>query len=220
MLERPAEQPVGGGELASPPMTPRSQAESRPGWVKVARVTIAAMLMPVALCLAAWPLAVAGGYRLCWMDTGAMYPAIPEGKLMLLMFRTDIAPRVGKVYAVRVGTREGGTALLKVRRVVALEGDTVSLEDGRLVRNGRAAEEAYAHVTPGGVDPLPRSEADGPMRISLHDGSKATVEVVDGAVMIPEGYVMVLPDDRSTIRSTTEAWLIRRSDVYAEVLGP
>lgn len=193
--------------------------DARPVWVRAARIALVVVLMPAALGLAAWPMLVAGGYRPYWMDSAAMEPAIPQGKLLLLIFHKEIEPEVGRACAVRVGSREGGLPLLKVRRIVALEGDTVSLEDGHLRRNGELAAEGYAEITPGGVDPLPPSGGATPDRISLHDGSKVSVDVDEAGVTIPKGYVMTLPDDRSTIQSTMEPWLIEKQKIYAEVLG-
>lgn len=215
--------PIDPGTGDAGPVPPRlsgpSRAESRPGWVKVARVALAIALMPVALGLAAWPMLLAGGYRPHWMDSASMEPSIPEGMLLVLIFRRGIDPEVGSVCAVRIGSREGGAPLLKVRRVVAVAGDTVALDGGRLVRNGQTVSDDEHAITPGGVDPIPSVAGKEAVEVSRHDGSKVTLEAAGGAVVIPEGYVMVLPDDRSSIQSATEPWLIRKPEVYAEVFG-
>ena len=98
----PEPAPPGGNEGAGRAAL-HACLDARPVWVRAARIALVVVLMPVALGLAAWPMLVAGGYRPYWMDSAAMGPAIPQGKLLLLIFHKEVEPEVGRAYAVRIG---------------------------------------------------------------------------------------------------------------------
>jgi hypothetical protein len=206
--------------LIEPPADePGSVAEGRPTWVKAARVIAVVLLMPIALGLAAWPLFIAGGYRLHWTQTEGMAPSIRQGQLVLLVFSSDIEPEIGRVYAIRVGTERGGRSLLRLRRVVATEGDQVAVLDGRLVSRGEERPEPYGQITAGGMDLTAPDGGAEPRSLPGRGDTEVVVEVVGEEVVVPEGHVVALPDDRSKIHSRSIPWVIPVEDVYAEVFG-
>jgi signal peptidase I len=98
----------------------------------------------------------------------SMLPTLHDGDALMIdtltyRFRD---PGVGDVVIVRVPGL--GTAVVK--RVVAVGGDTVGIENGRLVRNGAVVAEAYEH------DPL--------------------LGYYWGPVRVPDGDVFLLGDNR------------------------
>jgi signal peptidase I len=100
------------------------------------------------------------------IDAGSMAPTVDGGDLVLLA-RGDRAPVRGDV----VAAREPGNGGLLVKRVVAVGGDTVAIQDGVLVVDGEPVCEPWSD----------------PDRI---DG------VYHGAVDVPVGEVFLLSDDR------------------------
>jgi len=80
---------------------------------------------------------------LAFVPSGSMEQTIPAGSLILgsrLSYRND-TPQRGDIIFFR--HPECGSSLL-VKRVIAVEGDTVSLENGVVFVNGEAISEDYA----------------------------------------------------------------------------
>jgi signal peptidase I len=144
----------------------RSAARGR--WVSRALTVLVVLVLAVlaARTFVAEPLLI---------ETGSMAPTLKPGQHVLAekVTRHGGDWRRGDVVAFR--RTESGDLLVK--RIVALGGDEVGLEDGRLVVNGRRVEEPYTDV----------SEID---------------SVYFGPVTVPGGSVFVLGDNRANSRDS------------------
>lgn len=82
-------------------------------------------------------------------DGNSMEPTLHDGDVLVidsLSYRLS-GPAIGDIVVAEVPT----TGERVVKRVVAVEGDTVGIEDGVLIRNGQPVEEPYAdHTQMGG----------------------------------------------------------------------
>jgi signal peptidase I len=123
------------------------------------------------------------------VDAESMTPTLEPGDL-LLVDRTD--PDIARRDVVVAESPRDGSLLVK--RVVALGGDTVGLEDGVLVVNG-------SPVCEPGIDP------------ALIDGSYF------GPVTVPEGSVFLLGDHRDGSIDSREFGAVPSSAVDGEVMG-
>ena len=99
--------------------------------------------------------------------SGSMSPAVPAGALLLVVHQDTPGHRRDVVTV-----SETVTGVELVKRVVAVAGETVAVEDGRLVVSGHPVCES-------GVDP------------EMEDG------VWFGPVTVPPGEVFLLGDDRA-----------------------
>ena len=110
-----------------------------------------------------------------------------------------------------------------LRRVVGLPGDHIQLRAARLILNGKAANEPYAHVT------SDRTYADFPNRIDslLFEAQPDTGEirrlqalmlgemVKDDQLIVPEGHYFVLSDNRDDIMDSRSYGPVPLTGVYA-----
>jgi signal peptidase I len=103
--------------------------------------------------------------------SSSMSPTLHDGDEVLV---EKVGPRLGRVGRtdVVVFTAPGTRSTLMVKRVAAVAGDRVGIEDGLLVVNGRSVVERY----------LDQATVDG---------------VYFGPVTVPSGSVFVLGDDRA-----------------------
>lgn len=104
------------------------------------------------------------------VDGDSMEPTLRHGDRVLVTKGYD-TPRRGDVVVVRARPRGGGPEREFVKRVVAIEGDTVSVVRGRAVVNGRAEPRDYE------------------TRLSESDITTSEIEV-------PTGTVFTLGDNR------------------------
>lgn len=97
-----------------------------------------------------------------------------------------------------------GTRLIK--RIVGVEGDRVTIVDGRLSLNGETTT----------VDPLGAYEQIGSHRvlINLQSGGGPDIDLV-----IPDGHVFVVGDHRGNSHDSRMFGLVREQSVYARAEG-
>jgi signal peptidase I len=138
----------------------------------------------VALLLSARAL-IAEPFR---VSSGSMEPTLSDGDRVLVAKLRRTRPRRGDL----VAFQEPGSNGVLLKRVVALAGDRVAIEDGRLVVNDRPQREPYA-------DP---DEID---------------SVYFGPVDVPVRTVFVLGDNRSNSVDSRQFGAIRESALIGEV---
>ena len=142
--------------------------------------------------------ALVAGLALCWafvaepvrVRSSSMAPTLEDGDRIIvnkLAYRSD-EPRVGEVV---VFDSPNGTGLV-VKRVVAVEGDEVGIEDGVLVVNRVARVESY-------VD---QETIDG---------------VYFGPVEVPDGSIFVMGDNRAESVDSREYGPVPIDDVVGRV---
>lgn len=109
------------------------------------------------------------------VPTGSMLPTIQLGDHVLgnkFVYRFG-TPEVGDIVILDDPTGQVGTL---IKRCVAVGGQTVDLEDGVVVIDGRPLEESYTYGQPS--DPLPGSELMFP-------------------IVIPDDHIWVMGDNRT-----------------------
>ena len=127
--------------------------------------------------------------QLMHVDSGSMAPAVDTGDLVL------VVPATGPVHRRDVVTvRHPGTGVLLVKRVVAVGGESVALEDGVLVVDGAAVCEPS----------IDASRLDG---------------VWFGPVAVPAGGLFLLGDDRGGSIDSRDFGPVRADDVTGLVGG-
>lgn len=132
------------------------------------------------------------------VPTESMYPTIKPGSIVVCTrvqyLLGDPAPEYGDVVSFR--SDEAGRILIK--RVIGLPGDTISFEDGYLIRNGEKVEEPYLN------------EQGVTQRGNL------------GTYTVPEGCFFVLGDNRQ--HSADSRYMsnpyIPFGKIYAKMLFP
>lgn len=122
----------------------------------------------------------------------SMAPTIAAGDVVVIdrltyRFRD---PRIGEM----VVTEDPRSGVAIVKRVVAVGGDSVGIEDGRLVRNGA---------------PVPDPHADN----SMMDG------YFHGPVVVPQGEVFLLGDNRDTSIDSRAFGTVPVDEVHGRVFG-
>jgi signal peptidase I len=121
--------------------------------------------------------------RVMRVDSGSMAPTVSPGDLLVV--ERDAGP-IGRRDVIAVPHPE--TGVLLVKRVVALGGDRVAIEDGVLVVDGEGVCEP-------GIDP---SRLDG---------------VWFGPVTVPAGQVFLLGDDRGSSIDSRDFGTVPVTDV-------
>lgn len=86
-----------------------------------------------------------------------------------------------------------------VKRLVGMSGDTLAMEDGRLVRNGRSVREQYVVHTDPGMDPAGeefRWQRDHLVRSAQAFSGYHPSRNNWGPIVVPEGHYFMLGDNR------------------------
>ena len=105
-----------------------------------------------------------------------------------------------------------------VKRVVALAGDRLRIANRILYRNGEAQKEPYAKFLLSGPDPLlDNYPAKDPRML---EGGLAAIrdDVSDGELVVPEGHVFVLGDNRENSLDDRFTGPTPAADVVGKVL--
>ncbi len=188
-------------------------------WILYAVVFLLTYLTPIAVTTQfttryLWTLAP--------MQTGAMYPAIEPGDTLLIdrsVYRTQPIKR-GDLVAVRAPN----TNELTVLRVIAMPGDIVSIEGINLYLNDELVQSLPLepeHIQYSGFATRPDMytwiEQNNPQSyvISLAPNAMHALEMPP--VVVPEGHVFLLSDNRSQIPFYEEPGKIRDSRVFGPV---
>ncbi|WP_084033284.1 signal peptidase I [Arthrobacter sp. 35/47] len=124
-----------------------------------------------------------------WVSSSSMEPTIPEGSVVLLYRHAE--PVSGSL--VSFANPAGPGTVLK--RVVAVGGQTVAIEDARLVVDGVAVPEPF-------VD---HSRIDG---------------TYFGPVTVPDGHVFVMGDNRAASIDSREFGPLPADEIRATVVWP
>ncbi|WRH26485.1 signal peptidase I [Arthrobacter sp. JZ12] len=146
------------------------------------RIFIAVMLLLLALRL--WVV------EPLWVSSPSMEPTVPEGSVVLLYHHGSVSQ--GTLVGFRAPGGEGGTVL---KRVVAVGGQTVSIEDAKLLIDGIEVVEPF-------VD---HSRIDG---------------TYFGPITVPEDFVFVLGDNRGASIDSREFGPLPLEAVEGTVLWP
>ena len=123
--------------------------------------------------------------------TESMEPTLTPGEHVLAWKLPALEPVLARGDLVAF---EHGPGPLYVKRVVGVGGDRVALRDGRLFVNGRAVREAYA----------------APDRID---------SVYFGPVVVPEGKVFVMGDNRGSSWDSRAFGPVARDDLRGRVVA-
>jgi signal peptidase I len=124
-----------------------------------------------------------------WVSSSSMEPTIPEGSVVLLYRHAEPVP--GSL--VSFANPSGPGTMLK--RVVAVAGQTVAIEDARLVVDGAAVPEPF-------VD---HSRIDG---------------TYFGPVTVPGGHVFVMGDNRAASIDSRKFGPLPVAEIRATVVWP
>jgi signal peptidase I len=124
------------------------------------------------------------------IQTGSMLPTLQAGDQVLVDKRAyrDRLPRRGELVVFRA-PRSGDVTL---KRAIGLPGDSVAIEDGVLVVNGRRQAEPYAD--PDAID-----------------------SVYFGPVRVPAGSVFVLGDNRADSLDSRDFGAVSRRELMGRV---
>ena len=93
-----------------------------------------------------------------------------------------------------------------IKRVIGLPGETLELRDRRILVNGRAIDEPYAHY-------LPR-----PQGFTGVDGASDDVRVRYGPVVVPAGSVFVMGDNRDNSQDSRYWGFLPKENIKGKAL--
>ena len=124
-------------------------------------------------------------------DARDMSPALRPGERVWLdkLGYHIFAPHRGDIVAVALRSTGG----LRIGRVVALPGDAVSAKDGKLLIDGVAVAESYAH---------------------------GSLRAVFEPIRVPQGHYFVLPDQRAHTPHDPRTALVSKGDIIGKVVPP
>lgn len=127
-----------------------------------------------------------------------MEPGVCSGETWLIDRSFDEIHR-GDV----VAFHSGGDSEASVSRVAAVGGDSVyiDMQSGRLYLNGEAADEPYAQVEAGGASEYMTN-------LASEGYSK------DSPLVIPDGYIFVMGDNRINSRDSREFGPVKETSVF------
>lgn len=168
--------------LAPPAGVTHRRRERRRGTVALTLLVGAIVLRAVARYLVAEPFGI---------PSASMAPTLRQGDSVLvdkLAYRGGRTPGAGDLVVFHAPR----TGALTLKRVVATAGQTVGIEDGLLVVDGRRPAEPY--TTPGAID-----------------------SVYFGPVRVPAGAVFVLGDNRADSVDSRSFGPVRERDVVGRV---
>lgn len=168
------------------------------------------------------------------VPSGSMYPNLKVGQyiftnriaygLNIPFTHTKIAtwdkPQRGDV----VIAYDPGNGERIVKRVMAIEGDTLELKDGQLIRNGEAA--TYKEIND--VQKQPDVASIG-YRESWADGSYENIlkttqdlgfkKIRDGKYVIPEGKLMLMGDNRDNSKDSRYFGFVNISEIEGRIIN-
>ncbi len=130
-------------------------------------------------------------------------------------------PRHGEV--VVYGEKSGDPPVRIIKRVVGLPGDTITMVDRQVIRNGTALEESYVSPVVQEDEPL---EFDGPYDVTWHLASLAGSVDPDsyrptrdnwGPLVVPPGHYVLLGDGRDRSRDSRVTGFVSREQVRGRV---
>lgn len=128
--------------------------------------------------------------RICLVDSDAMAPTLSRGDRVLVVRaggKHSVARR-NSLVLFRAPVSVLGSHDLTVKRVVAVPGDSIEVREGKLIRNGRVAEEPYL---------------------------REHMDYVWGPVTCPDSHLIVLGDNRN-VSQDSHTWRKRGRDGVLE----
>lgn len=165
-------------------LTPAPAAQARPAQpVRSHPIRVFLILVLVVLAVRLWV------FEPYWVSSSSMEPTVPEGSVVLL-YRLGEAEQ-GSLVAFRNPTDAGTT----LKRVIAVGGQTVAIEDAKLLVDGEEVIEPF-------VD---RSRIDG---------------TYFGPITVPEGHLFVMGDNRDTSIDSREFGPLPADSIEATVVWP
>ncbi len=168
----------------SPPAEPARVPVSRRRKVLVAAASVVALIVAAFMILGA----AFDGYRI---PTESMSPTLEPGDRLLARTIAGEDASWGEVVIFQMPNPGEAFEVERVSRVLALEGDRIATEDGRLVVNGRRVIEPYL--------------AEGTRTDNLTPTT------------VPDGHVFVLSDNRGNAQDSRVLGPIPVENIYARM---
>ena len=109
-----------------------------------------------------------------------------------------------------------------VKRVVGVPGDRIHLENRKLILNGKPVNEPYVSTILRGTDPyrdnFPRYPDMSPTPIAHRGMAMLRDHVVNGELVIPEGYYFAMGDNRDNSLDSRYWGLVPRENIIGKPL--
>jgi len=146
-------------------------------------------------------------YRVVFVSGESMYPNYKHGEMVIeekaSSFGKNWEPNRGDVIVVTIQSREK-----LIKRVVGLAGDTIEIEHGRILLNGKIYKDLYTHQNITYWLETEKNRAKKPRHRWLFFNS------YEEEVTVPKGYLWVIGDNRHM------SWygLVRIGDIEGKVL--